>query len=432
MGITINVGTGFGSQWNSGGGGGKLQQIWLPRSVLKADQTNFYKIEDYTSTPMHFAPTSTSFVDGNLIYIYQGNNIYVYNMTTRSWEETITPTPAWNTNQRQYHIRVGRKVYMMCSISTLFGYFDLDLKKYVSLSFPSTVGLGGGTSQNFSLSAPNNLMGLALRYDSLYNKIYAIVPYRYTSGSNNYQGAVACYVYDIASNTWSFISYSTLSAGVYPASQASYLGKGYLIDFSDTKVKFLYNGNAAAYSLTIDRTDTPTVGSNKWQTETTFTYLPGSTTVDASTMCSIIQTDDKVFGIKGNKVFRFNLFTGEVSEDSLFGAVPVMTILGSSSSTSYSAAACYSISYDNGKLYYATHDQVWAMDYIQSIQPGGPLAFKIYTGQKYSSFKPIVIKKADGTEYLIDQTVRKAERDIEIRVGEYDNTQEMSYLLIEN
>lgn len=422
MGITINVGTGFGSQWNSGGGGGKLQQIWLPRSVLKADQTNFYKIEDYTSVPVSNAAYACSFVDGNLIYIQNGATFNVYNMATRSWETTISGLSGWGPDQRIYYIRVGRKVYMMRSVSSVFGYFDLDLKKYISLSFPSNF--------TFSLSSPNNLIGLAMRYDSLYNKIYAIIPYRYMSNNINYNGSVACYVYDIASNTWQHISNHTLSAGAYTAGQVQYLGKGCLIDFSDTKVKFLNNGANAAYSLTIDRTDTPTMGSNAWQTETTFTYLPGSTTIDASAMCSIIQTDDKVFGIKGNKVFRFNLFTGEVSEDSLFGAVPVMTILGSSSNLS--AAASYGVSYDNGKLYFATHNQVWAMDYIQSIQPGGPLAFKIYTGQKYSSFKPIVIKKADGTEYLIDQTVRKAEQDIEIRVGEYDNTQEMSYLLIEN
>lgn len=409
-----------GSGNNSSGLTHQMQQIKLPRSTLKTDLSSFQLVEQISLSNSTWYEYSRSWVFGDMVYILRNSSIiHCYNKATKTEESSINVTGFSNAAQGPVQIIIGSKVYLLHSYNVKFCVFDLISRTWSSLTSPII-------PTNYSSSSA---FGIAsMRYDSVYNKIYAFIPIRYFPSSTYYYTELL-EVYDIASNTWTLLIAAPNGNAV---SDNSYrIGRTCLIDFSESTVKFVSNAGRTGgnpWSFSTNRSANPT-GGVFTSNETVYTSLQGIASPSYNEEGTIVQTDDEVFGLIGSKLFKFNLFTGENTEENLLGAVPLAAI---GSPAGYTAARSFGVTFNGGKLWYCDGLNLYAMDYNQSIDPNGALAWKIFAGQKYSAIDPLTIHKADGSIINITTEQQLAEEDIEIRIGEYNNYDSEKYILIES
>lgn len=406
---TIIAMNGGGSASSGAGVSGMMQQVNLPRSSLKTGASSFVQEETVTINGFTSHPYSTSITWGDNIFWFYGtkSTFYIYNRTAKT--TTVKSYSNADAASKFDYIVIGSKAYLLSRFAKIFNVLDLETGELSSLSRPSTA----STTEN-SPHIPS-----CMRYDPIYNKIYVFCGDYYSS--SNYNCSIYCY--DVASNTWTKL-YTLPSSG----SGSFIYSKGCLIDFSDKEVKFVSNllktsGNP--WSFVAPRTAAPTSGTYN-SNETVFTVLQGNNGADSQQGTTMIGTDDQAFGLTGSKPFKFNLFTGETSDVKLLGSAPAST------TGNYTAFYTYGITYCGGKLYYCDGQKLFAMEYKQTADANGPLAWKILKGQKYSALSPIELHKAGGSILTIGTQQQIAEQDIEIRVGEYDNASSDKYLLIEN
>ena len=409
---TIIAMNGGGSVSSGAGVSGMMQQVNLPRSSLKTGASSFVQEETVTINGFNSNQYSTSITWGdNIFWFYGGTSIlYIYSRTTK----TATSKSYSNADlkSRFDYIVIGSKAYLLSRYTKAFNVLDLETGELSSLSKPNT-----------SYTTYADYIPSCMRFDSTYNKIYVFCSDVYRTSNDSY-AAYSIHCYDIASNTWTKLyGYENGSK-----STSDLFGKGCLIDFSDKEVKFVSNllrASGNPWSFIVPRTAAPTSGTYN-SNETVFTVLQGNNGADYQQGTTMIGTDDQAFGLTGSKPFKFNLFTGETSDVNLLGSAPAST------SGNYTAFWTYGITYCGGKLYYCDGQKLFAMDYKQTADANGPLAWKIFKGQKYSALSPMELHKADGSTLTIGTQQQIAEQDIEIRVGEYDNASTDKYLLIEN
>lgn len=406
---TIIAMNGGGSSSAGAGVSGMMQQVNLPRSSLKTGASSFVQEETVTINGFTSHPYSTSITWGDNIFWFYGSQslFYIYNRTTKT--ATSKSYSNADATSRFDYIVIGSKAYLLSRFTKTFNVLDLETGELSSLSKPGASSVAG-----------SQYIPSCMRYDAIYNKIYVFCGDYYSSGNCN----CSIYCYDVASNTWTLL-YTLPNGG---SSSSSIYSKGCLIDFSDKEVKIVSNllrtsGNP--WSFVVPRTAAPTSGTYN-SNETVFTILQGNNGADYQQGTTMIGTDDQAFGLTGSKPFKFNLFTGETSDVKLLGSAPAST------SGNYTAFMTYGITYCGGKLYYCDGQKLFAMDYRQTADANGPLAWKILKGQKYSALSPMELHKADGSHLTIGTQQQIAEQDIEIRVGEYDNASTDKYLLIEN
>ena len=395
------------------GVGHMMQQVKLPRSTLSGQSSSFMQeltmnLKGWTSYGYNMSLTW-----GDTVYVQVKNTLLTYHRSTKTQGDNIRMMGNYDENTRFVQIIVDKRAFLLSGYTLFFSVLDLESGQVTKLSAPP-YGLN-----NYYNQAANILP--VMRYDRAYNKIYAAIPIRYypnNTALNGYELAV----YDVASNTWTLLN---RNPDFCKASNNS--GKGCLIDFNEDTVKFVSNmgrSSGAPWSFTTSRNASPSGGVFN-TTETIYTQLRGNTDGHGSS-ATIVQTDDKVFGLQGSKLFTFDLFTGETSDESLFGAVPV------SNSGNYPAVQAYGCNYCDGKMWYCDGQRLFSLDYDLTVKPDGPLVWKIFKGQKYSAPDPITLHKPDGSTLEITAGQQEAAADIEIHIGEYDNNQTDKYLLIEN
>ncbi|WP_308752948.1 hypothetical protein [uncultured Anaerotruncus sp.] len=399
---------------NRGGSGvGRMmQQVKLPRSTLSGQSSSFMQELTMSLTGWTSYGYNMSLTWGDTVYVQVGNNMLTYNRITKTQGEKISMAGNYSDSMRFIPIIVDQRAFLLSGSGGYFSVLDLASGQVTKLSSPP---FSGSFYNDLSYVLP------VMRYDRTYNKIYAAIPIRYYSNGSSYGYELTAY--DVASNTWTLLYRNKDSFSL-----SNYQGKGCLIDFNEDTVKFVCNmgrisGNP--WSFTTPRNASPSGGVFN-ATETVYTKLQGHPSNDYTSAATIVQTDDKVFGLQGSKLFTFDLFTGETSDESLFGAVPV------SNSGSFPAAQAYGCNYCNGKLWYCDGQRLFSLDYDLTVKPDGPLVWKIFKGQKYSAPDPITLHKLDGSTLEITPGQQEAISDIEIHIGEYDNNQTDKYLLIEN
>lgn len=424
MPILVSSGGG-GSSGRKSGSGFMLQQVKLPRSHLQAEASSFQLVERFVYPNYTARSAYTHLIYGDDVYIQETYNWYPYNRITKTFGSSLFLRKFVSFNQyittRIIPIIIDKKVYFMGSDSgDPFGVLDLETKTITELNKPEMAIPSGW----YASGGIQNRIYPVLRYDRKFHKIYACVPCYKSAGSSDFY-SMSLMVYDVATNTWTHL-YSNSSFA--SSNTTAFLGRGGLIDFSDTEVKFVCNcARDKPWSFTLTRSATPSGGIEN-ENETVYPHL-ASTKNDYS-ITTIVQTDDKVFGLTGNKLYQFDLFTGEVSDDNLLGAVPPIT--GNGADTKWTASCTNGVNYYDGKLWFYSGDALYSINFDQVIKPNGPLVWKILKGQKYNALSPITIKKADGSVYTISTEQQEADTDIEIKVGEYDNATTDAYILIES
>lgn len=406
---------GGGSSSSNAGVCGMMQQVKLPRSNLKANASSFVQEDVVYLNGFSSSSYSTTITWGDNIYWFKGgtNLLYIYNKTTKT--TTSKSYPYSDAKSRFDYIIVGSKAYLMSRYYKYFNVLDLETNEITPLARPNA----GYDSDAYYIE----YVPVCMRYDPIYNKIYTFCSDTNPDSSNDDRTSYSIHCYDVASNSWirlyKYSSFSTSNSDIY--------GKGCLIDFSETQVKFVSNmfkTTGIPWSFTVPRTASPSSGIYN-ANETIFTALQGNTS-SSSQGTTMIGTDEQVFGLTGSKLFQFNLFTGDTTEDNILGAVPV------SKTSSYTAFYTYGVTYYDGKLYYSDGERLYSMDCSPITGEEGPLVWKIFKGHKYNALSPITLHKADGSFITIGTQQKIAEEDIEIHIGEYDTASTEKYLLIEN
>lgn len=394
------------------GVGHMMQQVKLPRSTLSGKSSSFMQELTMNLTGWTGYGYNMSLTWGDTVYVQVQNTMLTYNRVSKTQGANIYMAGNYNDSMRFVPIIVDQRAFLLSGSGGYFSVLDLESQQVTKLSSPPSSG---------SFYSDSTYILPVMRYDRTYNKIYAAVPIRYYYNGSFYGYELTAY--DVASNTWTLLYRNTNLL-----SSSNYQGKGCLIDFNEDTVKFVSNMGRSSgnpWSFTTPRNASPSGGVYN-ATETVYIKLQGHSSNDYTSAATIVQTDDKVFGLQGSKLFTFDLFTGETSDESLFGAVPV------SNSGNYPAVQAYGCNYSDGKLWYCDGQRLFSLDYDLTVKPDGPLVWKIFKGQKYSAPDPITLHKPDGSTFKITVEQQEAAADIEIHIGEYDNNQTDKYLLIEN
>lgn len=310
-----------------------------------------------------------SFVYNNKLYIIsnQYRKIFIVDINTKSINSIDIPTDSnygllggigiviYGSRAYVYSEDASSRTGIQSQYS-YFYYINLNNDTVVPLTSSPTAKKITNTGEQGEEpnSAQYNTFNMFM--DTKYNQIY-LVCHRYdetgcywrTSYLETIRYVVYhIYCYNISSNSWINLHKQSFSgSAVFRPSQ------GALIDSNQSIIKVHTNiGGVYNYEYIINRGATPTLTSNSKLTSTILSHTDSQ--YDYNSYANVAGMCDNRIAVHGNKLFKYDLFSGTTSGEGLFGAMPSLV---------FPASYAGGVSFWNNRFWYYNGKALYSVPY---------------------------------------------------------------------